>query len=175
VRVGEALADLQRIALAHGVALPTSFALVGKTLSQADSVARALDPTLDPIELFEEDAIAVMLQEAERRLEPDQLLSLAYTQLEPLVRMPRRLSQLVSRVESGTLQVGIVPRELDQLEAVARSLANRLGAAVIIAALLVASALMARVDHTVAVIGFALSVLLGLYELWRIFRTPGGL
>lgn len=175
VRVGEALADLQRIALRHGIALPTSFALVGKTLSQADSVARALDPTLDPIELLEEDGIAVMLQEAERRLEPDQLLSLAYTQLEPLVRMPRRLSQLVSRVESGTLRFGIVPHELDQLEAVARSLANRLGAAIIIAALLVASALMARVNDAVALVGFALSVALGLFELWKIFRTPGDL
>jgi ubiquinone biosynthesis protein len=175
VRVGEALADLQRVALTHGIALPTSFALVGKTLSQADSVARALDPELDPIELLEEDGLRVMLQEAERRLEPDQLLSLAYTQLEPLVVMPRRLSRLVSRVESGTLRIGIVPRELDQLEAVARSLANRLGAAIIIAALLVASALMARVNETVALVGFGLSVLLGLFELWRIFRTPGSL
>ncbi|MDQ3992934.1 MAG: AarF/UbiB family protein [Actinomycetota bacterium] len=175
VRTGEALADLQRIALRHSIALPTSFALVGKTLSQADSVARALDPTLDPIELLEEDGIAVMLQEAERRLEPNQLLSLAYTQLEPLARMPRRLNQLVSRVESGTLRFGIVPRELDQLEAVVRSLANRLGAAIIIAALLVASALMARVNDAVALVGFALSVVLGLFELWKIFRTPGEL
>jgi hypothetical protein len=53
--------------------------------------------------------------------------------------------------------------------------ANRLAAAIIIAALLVASALMARVNETVAVVGLALSVALGLFELWRIFRTPGDL
>jgi ubiquinone biosynthesis protein len=41
VHAGEALADLQRIALSHGIRLPTSFALVGKTLSQADTVARS--------------------------------------------------------------------------------------------------------------------------------------
>ena len=70
IRAGEALADLQRIALEHGIALPTSFALVGKTLSQADSVARSLDPELDPIELLEEDGVEVMLRETERRLEP---------------------------------------------------------------------------------------------------------
>ena len=44
-----------------------------------------------------------------------------------------------------------------------------------ISALLVASALMARVDHTVAVVGVTLSVGLGLFELWRILRTPGDL
>jgi ubiquinone biosynthesis protein len=35
IRAGEALADLQRIALEYTIALPTSFALVGKTLAQA--------------------------------------------------------------------------------------------------------------------------------------------
>ena len=175
IHIGEALADLQRIALQHGIRLPTSFALVGKTLSQADSVARALDPTLDPIELLEEDGVAAMFQEVERRLEPQQLLALAYTQLEPLVRMPRRVSQLVTRAETGTLKFGIVPSDLGEFEHVVRSFANRLGAALIISALLIASALMARVDETIALTGFLLSVLLGLFELWKIFRTPGDL
>jgi len=175
IRAGEALADLQRIALAHGISLPTSFALVGKTLSQADEVARALDPELDPIELLEEDGLEVMLQETERRLEPGNLLALAYTQLEPLVRMPRRVGQLVGRLEQGTLKIGIQPTGLDELEHVARSTANRLGAAMIISALLISSALMARVNETVALVGFVLSVALGLFELWRILRTPGSL
>ncbi|HUQ22623.1 MAG TPA: AarF/UbiB family protein [Gaiellaceae bacterium] len=175
IRAGEALSDLQRVALVHGISLPTSFALVGKTLSQADEVARLLDPNLDPIELFEEDGLEVMLQETERRLEPSNLVALAYTQLEPLVRMPRRLGQLVGRFEQGTIKVGIQPTGLEELEHVARSTANRLGAALIISALLISSALMARVNDTVALVGFALSVALGLFELWRILRTPGDL
>src|SRR5215218_42334 len=175
IRAGDALADLQRLAITHGIALPTSFALVGKTLAQADSVARALDPKLDPIELLEEDGLEVMLRETERRLEPANLLALAYTQAEPLLRMPRRLAQLAARLETGTLKLGIQPTGLDELEHVARSVANRLGAAMIISALLVASALMARVNETLATAGFVLSVTLGLFELWRILRTPGDL
>ncbi len=175
IRAGEALADLQQIALTHGIRLPTSFALVGKTLSQADSIARALHPGLDPMELLEKDGMSAMLQEAERRLAPNQLLAYGYTQLEPLTKLPRRLSHLASRLERGTLKIGIVPSELHELERVIRSAANRLGAAMIISALLLASALMARVNDTVAVVGFALSVALGLFQLWRIFRTPGDL
>ena len=116
-----------------------------------------------------------MLRETERLLEPANLLALAYTQAEPLLRMPRRLGQLATRLETGTLKVGIQPTGLEELEHVARSVANRLGAAMIISALLVASALMARVNDTIAVIGFVLSVGLGLFELWRILRTPGDL
>lgn len=175
IRSGEALADLQRIALTHGIKLPTSFALVGKTLSQADEIARLLDPTLDPIELFEEDGLETMLQEVERRLEPNQLLALASTQLEPLTRLPRRAMQLLSRAETGTLKVGIVPTDLGDLERLFRSAANRSAAGIVIGALLVSSALMARVDHSVSLIGFIISALLGLYLLWKIVRTPGDL
>jgi predicted unusual protein kinase regulating ubiquinone biosynthesis (AarF/ABC1/UbiB family) len=177
IRAGEALADLQRISLAHGIALPTSFALVGKTLSQADSIARSLDPGMDPIALMEDDALEVLLTEAERRLEPNQLLAWAYTQVEPLARMPRRVGQLVSRLETGTLKVGIAPTDLHDLEGVARSAANRIGAALIVAALLIASALLARVDDLrwIAAVGFVLAFALGLYMVWKIIRTPGEL
>jgi predicted unusual protein kinase regulating ubiquinone biosynthesis (AarF/ABC1/UbiB family) len=175
IRAGEALADLQRIALEHQILLPPSFALVGKTLSQADTIARTLDPELDPIQLLDEDARGVMLREAERRLAPNQLLSYLFTQLEPLLRLPRRLGQAVDRLETGTLKFGIVPTDLHGLESVLRTTANRLGVALIIAGGLISSALMARVNETLALIGFAVSVTLGLYWLWKVLRTPGEL
>jgi hypothetical protein len=56
-----------------------------------------------------------------------------------------------------------------------RSTANRVGAALIIAALLIASALMARVNHAIALAGFGVASAMALYMLWRIMRTPGGL
>jgi len=56
-----------------------------------------------------------------------------------------------------------------------RSLANRLGAALIVVGLLISSALMARVSHTVSLVRFLLSGALGLYMMWRILRTPGDL
>jgi hypothetical protein len=153
------------------------FALVGKTLSQADSIARALDPELDPIDLMEEDSLEVMLVDAERRLEPNQLLAWAYTQAEPLVRLPRQLGQVVSRLETGTLKVGIAPTDLEDAERVLRSTANRIGSAIIVAALLVASALLAQVHDLrwLAFVGFALSFAVGLYMVWKILRTPGEL
>lgn len=175
IRTGEALADLQRICLRHGIRLPTSFALVGKTLSQADSIARALDPELDPVELLREDSLVVMLEEAERRLEPNALLTYAATQVEAVARLPRRVAQLAERLEAGTIKVGIEPTGLDDLEHVLRSVANRLGIALIVVGLLVSSALMARVNDAVALCGFILASVIGLYMIWKIIRTPGEL
>ena len=177
IRAGESLADLQRMALKYGIRLPTAFALVGKTLSQADEIARALDSELDPIALLEEDALVTMLTEAERRLEPNQLLAWAYTQADPLLRMPRRVGHVIERLETGTLKIGIAPTDLHDFERVARSAANRIGSALIVAALLVASALLARVHDLrwVAAVGFVLAFVLGLYMIWKIIRTPGEL
>jgi ubiquinone biosynthesis protein len=175
IRTGEGLADLQRLCLEHGISLPTSFALVGKTLAQAESIARSLDPSLDPVEVLRSEGWNVMAEEGERRLDPSQLLAFTFTQLQPLLRMPRRITQLVHKVETGSLKIGIAPVQLEDFEHLLRSTANRMGAALIIAALLVSSALMARVSHAIAIAGFAVACLLGGYMLWRIARTPGGL
>jgi ubiquinone biosynthesis protein len=177
IRAGESLADLQRIALHHNIALPTSFALVGKTLAQADSIARILYPELDPISLMEDEALEVMLVEAERRLEPNRLFAYLYTQLDPLTRMPRRLGHVLNELEQGTLKLGVVPTGLGELEANLRSIANRMGAAIIIGSLLLASALLARVHRFewAALAGFCVAAVLALYMVWKIIRTPGEL
>jgi ubiquinone biosynthesis protein len=177
IQAGESLADLQRIALEHQIALPTSFALVGKTLAQADSIARVLDPELDPIALMENEAIEVMMIEAERRLEPNRLFSYLYTQLDPLTRLPRRISHVLSELEQGGLKIGIQPTGLDELEGNLRSIANRVGAAIIVGALLLASAIVVRVHkfEWIGLAGFLLAVVIGLYMVYKIIRTPGEL
>ena len=177
IRAGEALADLQRISFEYGIALPTSFALVGKTLAQADSIARVLSPELDPIALLEEDSLEVMLREGERRLEPNQLFAWLYTQLELLGRLPGRVGHLVNKLETGTFKVGVAPTDLPDLEHALRSVANRVGGAVIVASLLIASALLARVHDLrwYAFGGFCAAFVLGIYMLWKIIRTPGEL
>jgi ubiquinone biosynthesis protein len=177
IQAGESLADLQRLALEHGIALPTSFALVGKTLAQADSIARVLNPELDPIGMMEDESLEVMMLEAEKRLEPNRLFAYLYTQLDPLLSMPRRLGHVLSELEQGSLKVAVTPTGLDELGANLRSVANRVGAAIIIGALLLASSLLARVHRFewMAFTGFCIAAVLGLYMLWKIIRTPGDL
>ena len=159
----------------YGIRLPPSFALVGKTLSQADSIARLLDPDLDPVRLLEEDGLDVIRTEAQRRLEPSALAAYAYTQLDAVSRLPRRIATIVDHLESGRVQVGVVPSGLAETEHMLRSVANRVGAALIIVGLLVASALMADVDHWISGVGFVTAFALALYMLWKIIRTPGEL
>ena len=175
IRSGQALADLQRMCVAHGIRLPTAFALVGKTLAQADEIARTLDPGLDPVALIRDQALRLVAADAERRLQPASLLAFAAPQLDELSRLPRRVGHVVDRLEAGTLKVGIVPTDLHDVEHLVRSAANRLGSALIIVGLLLASALIARVNEWVAIAGFAVAAVLGIYMVWKILRTAGDL
>ncbi len=175
IRAGEALADLQRIAIVHGIRLPTSFALVGKTLAQADEIARTLDPQLDPVRLIREQSFTIVSTELRKRLEPNALLAFLAPQVDELAKLPRRVGHVVERLETGTLKVGVMPTDLGDLEHITRSAANRVGMALIIVGLLLSSALMARVNHAVALGGFCLAAALGLYMIWKIIRTPGEL
>ncbi|HEX5174399.1 MAG TPA: AarF/UbiB family protein [Gaiellaceae bacterium] len=177
IDAGVALADLQRAAIRRDIRLPTSFALVGKTLAQADSIARLLDPELDPIALIEEESLEVMTREIERRLEPNRASAYAFTQLAPLLRLPGRVGHVVSELERGTLTIGVVPTGLEELEHNLRSIANRIGAAMIVGALLLSSSLLVRAQDVewLGVAGFCLAGVLGLYMIWKIIRTPGEL
>lgn len=177
IQAGYALADLQRSAIRRDVRFPTSFALVGKTLAQADSIARLLDPELNPVELIEEQSIEVMAREVEHRLEPNRLAAFTLTQLAPLTQLPRRVSHLVNELEDGTLRIGIVPTGLGELEHSFRSIANRIGAAVIVGSLLLSSSLLVRIHRFewLGIVLFCLAAVLGLYMIWKIIRTPGEL
>ncbi|HEY6032088.1 MAG TPA: hypothetical protein VIU44_16070, partial [Gaiellaceae bacterium] len=96
-------------------------------------------------------------------------------QIEELSKLPRRVGHVIDRLETGTLKIGIVPTDLDDLGHMVRTSANRLGIAIIVAALLVASALMARVSHPLSLAGFSLAAVMGLYMIWKIVRTSGEL
>jgi hypothetical protein len=85
---------------------------------------------------------------------------------------------LRSALRAGRASVSasaITPANLEELEGVMRSAADRIGAAVIVAGLLLASAWMARVNEAISIVGFAVASALGLYMLWKILRTPGSL
>jgi hypothetical protein len=118
-----------------------------------------------------------MVRETERRLEPNAFFTYLFTQLDAVSRVPRRVSQVVDRLERGTLKRGVVPTELGDLEHVLRSMSNRVGAALIVVGLLVSLVLLARVHDLrwLAAAGFVAAALLGLYMVWKIIRTPGEL
>jgi hypothetical protein len=91
--------------------------------------------------------------------------------------LPRRIGHVLSELEQGGVKIGVQPTGLNELEHNLRSIANRIGASIIVAALLLASSIIVRVRRFewVGIVMFGVAVLLGLYMVWKIIRTPGEL
>jgi len=73
--------------------------------------------------------------------------------------------------------VGVAPTELEEAEHALRSVANRVGAAIIVVGLLLAAALLARIHDLrwEAFGGFVVAAVFGLDMVWKMIRTPGEL
>jgi ubiquinone biosynthesis protein len=181
--VGSAMVSIQRLAIDCRVALPLSFALTGKTLSQVDSIARQLCPAIDPMQVIREYEPRLLAAQLKKQSSPGSMLEGLGLPLMAAWRIPRHIEHLLSRAEKGELKIGIVPTELDEAVKEIRTVTNRIAWAVVSASMIVASALLMNVEHVgtimgypaLGLIGFVLSFCFGLMLLWRMIRTPGGL
>ncbi len=181
IEVGHAIVQIQQLALRCGVQLPIPFALIGKTLSQVDHIARALDPMIDPLATIREETVPLMGEQLESMLTPSALMSLVAPRALSLLELPDRAERLMSGIERGSTSISITP-QLDDAVAEMRTITNRLAAAIVIAAIIVASSLLMQVDGVGTILGypalgflgFLTAAALGLGLIVRMIRTEGG-
>ncbi|MBN1136662.1 MAG: AarF/ABC1/UbiB kinase family protein [Anaerolineae bacterium] len=141
LQVGEMLADIFKVAYEHRVYLPGDLTLLGKTILTMEGTARALDP-----EFVLADAVRPFAERLVRdRLSPliagRQALRAVRQAADLAQAFPRRLDDLWDQLEEGELTVGIDVRRLNVLISRLNSMLNRLAFAVVVAALIVGSAL----------------------------------
>ncbi|MFN2168117.1 MAG: hypothetical protein ACK2U9_17890, partial [Anaerolineae bacterium] len=141
IRLGEMLAELFTTAYEHKVYLPGDLALLARTILTLEGTARALDPEFvlaEAVRPFAEQLVRERLSPlvAGRRA----LRTLRQT-AELAQNFPRRLDDLWDQLEEGELTVGVDLRRLELLVGKLNSMVNRLAFSVLVAALIVGSAL----------------------------------
>ncbi len=181
--IGNAMVSIQRLAIDCRVALPLSFALIGKTLSQVDSIARRLSPDIDPMQVIRDYEPRLIAAQLQKKANPGSAFEGFALPMMAAWRIPQHVEHLLSKAEKGELKFGIVPTELDEAVKEVRTLTNRLAWAIVSSAMIVASALLMNVKNVgtffgypaLGLVGFVLAFFFGIMLLWRMIRTPGGL
>lgn len=182
IDVGHAIIDIQRLALECDIGLPIPFALIGKTLSQVDSIARTLDPAMDPLEVIRGTSFAVLRSQVEDLMSPSALLAVLGPRALPLLDLPKRVERLMDGLERGSVSIGITPH-VEEAVGELRTITNRLSASIVIAASIVASALLMNVRGVGTIAGypalglggFLVSFALAVIVILRMVRTEGGI
>jgi len=180
------LVDVMEIAFRHQTRLPADLALMARTVVILEGVTRSLDPSFLMTGYLEPFVIQLL---KERVSVKRTLLEGVKTlrDLETLLHsLPRRVETIGEQLETGALTVGVDVRNLSQALRKLDNIANRLSFSVVVAALVMGSALLLRAGEgtaftvpftdiviPVAQIGFVVAALLGAWLLFSIVRSKG--
>jgi len=158
---GRVVLDMVRIATACGLRTPPELSLIGKALLNLETVCRLLSPTLDTRRIVERQLQHVMKARLKKSLSMANLASEAM-EVQELVRVgPRKITDILALLAENRLQMKVTGLEESRLMENLQKIANRVSAGIVTAALILASALMMKIDTGVHLFGYpAIAMLL---------------
>lgn len=139
---GRMVLDLTLIGTACGLRTPPELSLLGKTLLNLEGVSKALDPNLDVKEVVESHLESVMRQRLKKSFSPANLASEAMEMQALLRESPAKVSTILSLLAENKVQVKLSGLEESHLMENIQKVANRISTGLIVAALIVASAML---------------------------------
>ena len=167
---GRVMLDAVTIATSCGLRTPPQLSLLAKTLLNLDAVCKALAPELDVKEVLEGHLQEIMKGRLRKSLSSANLASEAMEIQDLLRDAPRKISDTLALLAENKVQFRLVGLEDSRLIENLQKIANRISAGVVTASLILASALMMRVETeaklfgypAVALVLFGMAVVLGL-------------
>ena len=158
---GRLMLEVVRTATACGLRTPPEMSLLGKTLLNLEQVATALDPELDVKTVVEDHLEQVMRKRMRKAFSPANLAS-ELMEVQSLLReAPRKVGDILSLLAENRLQVRMTGLEESHLMENLQKIANRISTGVIVAALILASAMLMRVETGARLFGYpALAIVL---------------
>jgi ubiquinone biosynthesis protein len=151
---GRLVLDVTLLGSACGLRTPPELSLLGKTLLNLEAVSRALDPDMDVKRVVEDHLEHVMRERLKKSFSPARLASEAM-EVQALVRdAPRKLSDILGLLAENRLQVRMTGLDDSQLMENVQKIANRISTGIIVAALILASAMLMRTDGGPRLFGY---------------------
>ena len=186
--VAAILGQVLSISFVHNVRLPSDFAMLIRTIIILNSLGNKLDPNYQLVTKLEPSVRRLVQDKLSiRRIGTNALRSVS--SINTLIqRFPNRLEDLWDQLDEGNLTVGVSVRDLATIIRRVDRIANRLAFAVVVAALIIGSALILRAGPDikalfqvpgldlaipVAQVSFVLAGLTGAWLLWSIIRSRG--
>ncbi|GFK94229.1 putative protein kinase UbiB [Fundidesulfovibrio magnetotacticus] len=176
--LGSHMLEVTNVCREHGLSPRPDFVLVARAMLATEAALKCLWPQLDPAANLSGLAKAQTL----RRLIPGLSDRSLWTELEEagriLAAFPRRADAVLRKLGAGQLSVELKQHDFGRMPATFRQIGNRLGGALVTAALAVSSALVFDSGlgpqvwgmPAFGLAGFALSGLLGVFITFKMFR-----
>ncbi len=176
--LGRLVLELTRLAVDQGLKVPREATKFGKTLLNLDETARLLDPEFRPDRVVREATMEMVRERGIESLSPSQLLKGALETREFVMELPKRLGDALDRFGRDRFEIRMHLPEDSPVMKAAQKMANRITAGLVIASLVVGSALLMSVPTDFEILGypglamvfFLAAALVGAALVWRIWK-----
>jgi predicted unusual protein kinase regulating ubiquinone biosynthesis (AarF/ABC1/UbiB family) len=169
VNTGQLLFRIIALANENELIVPAELAMLAKTLLNLDGITRKLDPNYDPQRVIREYSQELMAQKLKQKFEPQNFYPALLDLNQLILDLPHRSREILDLTAGGKLTFGIKLTQAEEFLAGIHKIANRITVGLVIAALLVASSLMMRGYPFVAVTGYLMAAVAGMYLIVSTF------
>jgi ubiquinone biosynthesis protein len=165
---GVMLYEMITIAFRTGLKLPAELTLLAKALFNLDAVTRSLDPNFNPTDAIREYTSEIANKRAKRDMSPSRLFQLAAETSDLVRALPHRLDVFTQKLVGDDFAVRVDTPQLGSLLLGLEKVANRIFTGLVLGGLLVASGLLMAYQPRLAMIGFLIAGVIGLWMVGTI-------
>ena len=154
MNVGRVMLEMSRSGAEHGLKIPPEMALLGKTLLHLDEVGRVLDQEFDVNASLRRNASSVMQQRMLKSATPANLFSAAMDVREFAERLPGRVNKILDSLAANDMRFKVEVIDQGSIIEGLQKVANRIALGLVLAALIVGAAMLARVPTSLTIFGY---------------------
>jgi ubiquinone biosynthesis protein len=171
VQAGRVLFDMIDLSFRSGLRLPAELTLLAKALFNLDGVTRALDPSYTPLDTIRDFGNQIAMARAQRDMSPRRIYQIAMESGDLLAALPHRIDQITTRLANNDLSTKVDVPQLPALIVALQKVANRIFSGLVLAGLLVASAMLLPYWRTLGTTGFVIAAALAVYMVLTIMMS----
>lgn len=154
VEVGTLVIEIAQAATVAGFRVPSELTMLGKTLLSLDQVGRVLSPEFRPNEAIRRHAGELMSARVKQQTSQAHLFQKALELNDLVQRTPTRVNRIVDALAHNRFKMVVDVIDEDIIVDGMQKVANRITTGLILAALIIGSAMMMRVETSFQIAGY---------------------
>lgn len=178
INIGELLSKFTQVLVKHRLELPPNIYLLIKALITVEGVGKNLMPEFQILDYLQPFALRL----ARKKLNPFSIGKRVYSSVSDLAylldEMPYNIHALIEQIRKPRLEVSVEDSDLEKILRTFSQISNRISFAIVIAALIIGSSFILRLDYppqwngvsVIGIIGFVGAGILGFWLLISIIR-----
>jgi predicted unusual protein kinase regulating ubiquinone biosynthesis (AarF/ABC1/UbiB family) len=143
-QIGRVFLELSQLIHEHHMRAPAELTMLGKTLLNIDQVARALDPQLDVNDAIRRNGADLMTRRIRKVITSGSVFSAVLEGKEFAEKLPGRVNRVLDSLAASELKLKIELIDHGEILDGLQKIANRISIGLVVAALILAAALIAR-------------------------------